>query len=446
MIHICMINIYVQHITPRLQYTLKVLFETLLQLPYRIISNKQDMQTDAVCIYYSNNKVKNELCIPKSGFLSENNIREFTPDIVWDKDIPMLFYAKKGTQNTFSFDLFSACFYMLSRYEEYTYRESDEHGRFRGINSFAYQNNFLHIPIVNLYAGLLRNAISEKAPAIRSCTPGEYKFEPTIDIDIPYAIQHKPLWRYSSSLIKNMAKGNFTQCSSLLKSGSKNFKDPYNTYDSIGKMDAQYETTTRYFLSVGNYGTYDKSLSYKNKAYIQLIQKLLEKHPVGLHTSYRAAFQEKLIKKERRRLEEICHTSITSNRNHYLRINLQESYRFMEEAGIQKDYSMCFHDAPGFRAGICHPFPFYDLRQEKTLHITIFPTCMMDNTFTNHLQIQNIEEAYRIAKNIIDQVKKYRGIFIPIFHNSTISPTNKKDYTGKLYEKTMRYASQKSIN
>jgi hypothetical protein len=63
------------------------------------------------------------------------------------------------------------------------------------------------------------------------------------------------------------------------------------------------------------------------------------------------------------------------------------------EAGITEEYSMAFPEAPGFRAGTCKPFYFYDLKNEKVTDLKIFPVTCMDATFVYYLK-QSPEKSF----------------------------------------------------
>jgi hypothetical protein len=60
------------------------------------------------------------------------------------------------------FDIFSAAFYLMSRYEEYLPSIRDKHDRFDAKQSLAYKENFLHQAVVDRWAIQLEKLILEK--------------------------------------------------------------------------------------------------------------------------------------------------------------------------------------------------------------------------------------------------------------------------------------------
>ena len=79
----------------------------------------------------------------------------------WD-DLPIFFSSTN--KHTLPFDFFSASFYLVSRYEEYLPHFKDHYDRFMAKESLAYQNDFLHLPLINLWADKLKEQIIKKYP------------------------------------------------------------------------------------------------------------------------------------------------------------------------------------------------------------------------------------------------------------------------------------------
>ena len=65
------------------------------------------------------------------------------------------------------FDIFSAIFFMISRYEEYLSFTPDRHGRFKATDTVAYKNNFLGIPVVDIWISLFKTMLRKKFPALK---------------------------------------------------------------------------------------------------------------------------------------------------------------------------------------------------------------------------------------------------------------------------------------
>jgi hypothetical protein len=101
-------------------------------------------------------------------------------------------------------------------------------------------------------------------------------------------------------------------------------------------------------------------------------------------------------------------------------LRFPQTYRSLEGAGIQRDFSMGYPDAIGFRAGIARPYPWYDLEQERISQLQVVPFQLMDVTLAGYLDLP-VEKAKTLAGEIIAQTKSVNGQFCYIWHNSSFS-------------------------
>jgi len=141
---------------------------------------------------------------------------------------------------------------------------------------------------------------------------------------------------------------------------------------------------------------------------------------------------EILLKKEKLRLENILNRPILKSRQHYLRIDMPDTYQNKVNLEIQEDYSMGYASQYGFRASTCSPFYFYDLDYEIQTPLKIFPFAVMDGTLRDYLQLSN-KRAYEVIVKLANEVKKVDGTFITIFHNETLSNRGRWRRWKKLY-------------
>ena len=81
---------------------------------------------------------------------------------------------------------------------------------------------------------------------------------------------------------------------------------------------------------------------------------------------------------------------------------------------------MGYCDRIGFRAGTCTPFYFYDLENEITTNLKIFPFVYMDGVLKDRIKYSHDEAIVKITE-IKDEVKKVKGQFTSIWHNESLS-------------------------
>ena len=139
------------------------------------------------------------------------------------------------------------------------------------------------------------------------------------------------------------------------------------------------------------------------------------------------------IEVERNLLTAIVDQSITTSRQHYLRMSMPQTYRALIAAGITSDHSMMYADQLGFRASTCHPFQWYDLSLERTTELTIHSPCLMDVTLKNYLKLTPEE-----SRAVIDELKKtisaVNGTLEFIWHNSSFSAAHGWDGWQETFE------------
>jgi hypothetical protein len=80
---------------------------------------------------------------------------------------------------------------------------------------------------------------------------------------------------------------------------------------------------------------------------------------------------------------------------------------------------MGFQDEPGFRAGIARPFLFYDIAEDKKTTLKIHPFQVMDVTLKCHKKLMP-SAAKESISNLISQTRKVGGLFVSIWHNTTL--------------------------
>ena len=92
---------------------------------------------------------------------------------------------------------------------------------------------------------------------------------------------------------------------------------------------------------------------------------------VGLHPSYNAYSDGRVLKKEKLLLEQASQMEVQGLRHHYWHLNPEapnETLHLQEQAEFKYDSTLGFEFYPGFRRCICHPFhPFYQIAPDIQL-------------------------------------------------------------------------------
>jgi len=383
------------------------------------------------------------LTINPSGFLFEKGIKEFTPAIEIKEQIPYLFAQKNnGAHCDLGYDPFSAAFYLLSRYEEYLPYMEDRHGRFEADQSLAYHAGFIESPVVDIYAGQLKDKLKNLFPMLES-RKRTFTFIPTYDIDIAYAYKGKGLARNTLLFIFEICTFRFKKIYERIKVLTKKDKDPFDTYNLQFQIQKQHKLNPIYFFLSGEFGPKDRNISIHSRTFHLLVKNIGDYASTGIHPSYASNYSIKKLKEEIRHLAGILNSTIENSRQHYLKMKLPETYQNLIKFDIKNDFSMGFASHTGFRAGTCTPFNFYDLSQEIETGLKVYPLSIMDGTLRDYMKLKP-EKALEKAREIIDAVKKVDGTLVTLWHNDALSEHG--DWKGwcDVYSQIVEYASRNS--
>lgn len=407
-----MILVYVKNISPRIKYTAKFIFGEVLGIKYQLIPDIYNIQSSGMpVINYSDEDLPGAFVIKPAGLMDSGEIRhEIDPELSVVDGIKYLFPVKSDL----GFDIFSAVFYMISRYEEYGNREKDRHGRFQAKNSLAFREGFIREPIVNKWIVGFGKKLKMKFPAL-SIPELKKDYLITMDIDNPWAHKHKGLFRLLAGSLKFVIKGKSAILGERIKVLFLAKQDPYDCYDFIFQQNEKMKV----FILVGSKSSFDNRFKIRNKHWLKLIRKIYDHSGIGLHPSYYSNSHPGELKEEKKVLEKITNSKINSGRQHYLVLDLPGTYQQLEAAGIKEDYSMGYAEVAGFRAGTSFPFNFYDLKLERESDLRIFPFCVMDRSLKDYLQL-NTKQAETLVAELIEQIRQWGGLFIPVWHNESL--------------------------
>jgi hypothetical protein len=408
-----MIIIYSNKITPRLEYVCDFIFNEFFGLQYKLSGNPSGADSGNVPILnYSAEKIISSLKILPSGLLEETGLKKKQIKVKRKKEIPLIF---PNEEEGLGFDVFSAVFFMLSRYEEYLGFPADEHGRFPAGESFAFQNNFLHQSVVEHWLNLLEDELKEKFPDLK-VKSRKFNCLSTIDIDNAFAYKGKSFARFGGAMARSAVKGNFSDFRLRLKFIRGASPDPFDHYDFQLDLAEKNKIPLLYFVLCASRGEYDVSLEPSNPEFSTLIKKIASKAGLGIHPSYASNSNKEKVRNEIDDLVFLSGKKITRSRQHFLKFRFPDTPRLLIDYGIADDYSMGFSTENGFRAGTSQPFYFYDLLKEQKTSLRMHPFQVMDSVFFDQKKL-SAEEAWPAIENILNEVESVKGNFISVWHD-----------------------------
>lgn len=309
---------------------------------------------------------------------------------------------------------------MLTRWEEtHSEVERDAHGRFPAEKSAAWQQGFLHRPVVNEWADWLWQEL------VRLGWRGERKRR-EFKISVSCDVDHPRLWWSVTDRAKTLAgavfkRGDFQEAKYWLNRPGWNsdLHDPYDVFDEW--MDFfEKNGLVAQFNFMGERPYWSNCWYPLRHPFVQgLMEKIAARgHGIGFHPSYEAFENQEMFEQELASLREISPVGITSGRQHYLRFDAPRTWQMWEAAGLREDSTLGYPEAEGFRCGICHDFPVFDTKQRKMLSLREKPLLAMDVTLAQYRRYTPEQAAESLAQ-LRREVEKHGGDFTLLWHNSS---------------------------
>jgi hypothetical protein len=424
--------VFSHSITPRLQYITDFLTQ-YYGVAFKLVSTEERfVRAEEACkINYSYHRIdSNEIFIHSHALLSESSVRQVKIEC-FEKEGYKAFFKAEGH---LGFDLFAAIFYLLTRYEEYLPHQKDMYGRYAHENSAAYKENFLHLPLINIWLEDFKKILIEKDPAL-NFKDSKFTFLPTYDIDIAWSFRNKGFRRNFGGILQLLLKGRFRKVIYRIRVVRKKRQDPYDAYEWMDQLHDQFQLHPIFFFLVAKEkGKYDRNIDVTNAEFKQLIQSVSLKYPIGLHPSWASGDIPSLLTKEKLTLEQISNQNITLSRQHYIRFELPSTYRKLLALGFTHDYSMGYGSINGFRASIATSYYWYDLKNEEKTSLLIHPFCFMDanayyeEKLTPEAALEELKQYYQVIKSV-------QGTMITIWHNSFLGTSEELEGWKDTYQK-----------
>lgn len=387
---------------------------------YSITNDKVFFEnSDLPKINYSDKSIENSLQIKPHTILFDHGIRDYHLEVKNSERFYKVFF--KNNLSEIPFDFFGASFWLLTRYEEYLPFKADNYNRFNYRSSLAYQYDFIQVPLVNIWLNEVKNVLLSHFPSLEFNTRN-YTYLSTVDIDNAFKYKYKGFVRTLAGIISDRNFKKLVERFSIIM-GKKT--DPFDCYNFLIETHKKSNIQAIFFLLLGDYGVNDKNHSASDLRFQSLIKHLSDYSTVGIHPSFGSNQNIQQLKIEISRLGNITHRLITKSRQHFSMLTFPKTYQELLQAGIYADYSMGYTNYNGFRASYCFPYKWYSLDIESISALTIHSFCISENTLLESIKNETLLQQ---SLPIINEVKKYKGEMISIFHNNNFNEELKKFY------------------
>jgi peptidoglycan/xylan/chitin deacetylase (PgdA/CDA1 family) len=195
--------------------------------------------------------------------------------------------------------------------------------------------------------------------------------------------------------------------------------DPNWCFERLLEAEAEHGASSTFFLLAGHHDGHDGPAP---ETYDRLRPRLVETitaggGEVGLHGSYLAARDAVLLAQEAGVLEALG-AEVRGQRYHYLRVDPHANLAPLPELGIRYDTTVGFPDAPGFRAGIAHPYRPWDVAADRSLDLVEIPLAAMDVTLgaERYLGLSARDAEPRLL-SLLDHAAEWGGGFSVLWHS-----------------------------
>lgn len=423
-----MLLIFTHKVTNRLTYTAKQLFERILGVEVAFTTKVEEfIKHSGPKMTYSKQPLQNEFFIRSNDLLFEQGINDVDIKVSdWD-GVPCFFAA--GDKSTIPFDVFSASFFLLSRYEEYLPHVKDSVGRFPVKESLAYQHKFLEMPVVDLWASKLLAVLKERFPDMER-NQRVYGFTSIINVTTSHAYAMRGFIRTMGGMFLDLGKLRFRQVVQRFSVLLGITKDPYDNFYELVDIHKKYPIKTMFFFQFAKHSAHDKNISINNNRFRYLIKSIADYSTVSLSTSYLSSTNKEVLKEEKRQLGNLVNRPINYSRLRYNRVNVPAAYRNLVETEFTDDFSMGYTHEIGFRAGTCTPFHFYDINMEVRQPLKVHPFAVHDYALVNYRKkeevLEKMDRVYRLVKEV-------HGDFVMVFSNELLGGKQHLDWM-ELYQ------------
>ncbi|NFT71565.1 hypothetical protein FDF57_10315 [Clostridium botulinum] len=444
----------------QVEYIFSVIFN-ILGINIKYIKELQQVKEENVLnINYSNEVLqrKNVINIKPSYLFSDKYLTmgsmPKTP-LKKYKEFPVIYSYKGDNKGCYvkrdknclitNMDIIQSSFFMITRYEEvllWDRVDKDLYGRFPAKESLAYKEGFLDIPIVNEYIEWLWQWIdSFNLGYKRKNIWGKYDFAAclTHDVDMPFKYEY-PLKKDICNL---KIQKSILAYRHIFEHTLKNVeykKDPFYTFDYIRNIEKRYNFSSSFYFMAGGDSKYDNLYKISDYRIIKLINALEDNScEVGYHYSFNSYNSISKRSKEKELLDKYVRNKDYGGRNHYLRFKVPESWSISEKVGLKYDTTLGYADIVGFRCGICYPYKVFDILENKKLCLWEIPLILMEGSLKGEEYMNlNPAEGAEVAKKFIGTVKRYKGVFTLLWHNSSF---DREGWAGwkKSYECIIKY-------
>jgi len=353
------------------------------------------------------------MCDPGAEFALVPDFRiPFSSDV--RKDVGPLFKATGRDCVECPVDLPASALLTLSRFEETLPGPRDVHGRLSASSSIAWQNGFLHRPIVDEYGLALEQALSILLPGWKP-TARRLRVKLGHDVDeigVPFSLRtvlgHTLRRKLPLGTLRDLVApwtGIDTTYAMLLR--------------KLVDLSVEHGLDAAVYWKAAAPGPQEAGYDLRHKRIRSLVEALrVQGIEMGVHPSYNTFESLERLQVEVSAVRELLGEHKIGGRQDFLRWN-PEAWVHWDELGLAYDATVGFADHIGFRAGTSYPYRPWLLSKGREAHLLEIPLMAMDSTAQGYMKLSP-EDAFRELLDCVRRCRTVGGVFSLLWHNTRL--------------------------
>ena len=407
-----MILIYCNKNSPRLEYIFDHIFKLTLNKNFSITNSKSEfMDFKGYKFSYANAPISEELFFQSNGLLEEKGLENRQVRIFeWDN---IKCFFKVGQKSAIPFDIFSAIFFLLSRYEEYLPHSSNNRCKFSHLESIAHKEDFLEIPLIDIWIYKLKYILENKIRLKCGLVLNDQMTSIIINSLHPFKYTNKYPFESFMIWLKNLINLNLWEVIEHLLVLLKIKIDPWEIDDLTKNLLISLKTKIFFFFSFSSESFFKNETPKTNGFFKNYIKEISDNFEIGLLPSKGAQKSFKIFESETFNISDLVHNKVDKILLQEGLNEISEDYKNSISLDYANDFSMGYIDAFGYRASTSSSFLFYDLSNETKTNLIVTP-------FVAHYRLIDKTDLSEVTDKIQmfkEFAKKYCGSLTIVINN-----------------------------
>ena len=194
-------------------------------------------------------------------------------------------------------------------------------------------------------------------------------------------------------------------------------KDDYDVFEKLVGFSKKHNVKFKYMFQLSDFSAKDRNVNHNRKNFHSLIKSMADYNEVGLLSGHNSTIEKSVLRKEKKRLENIMNRPLKSMLNAKYPMNLPETQNHIADLEIPHTFSMGYPEYVGFRANTCSPFLFYDINLERVTPVRLHPYVF------NSLCVspENFKEVSEKLLQVKSAINRLEGEMNLVFNNVDFS-------------------------